>query len=145
MMGYIDDWKKIGIGLTAFGVLFFGLGVLLFFDAALLAFGNILFVAGVVMLIGPARTLVFFLRKDKMRGTICFTLGFLLVLMGWVIIGLIIEAFGFVNLFGDFFPVIYAFLKQFPYLGDFLDLPIVKQITDFLFAASSRPSQRPDV
>jgi hypothetical protein len=37
----IDDTRKIGFGLSAAGVLFTVLGVLLFFDRGLLAMGNV--------------------------------------------------------------------------------------------------------
>jgi hypothetical protein len=36
-----DDNKKIGIGLTVAGVLFFFLGILLFLDTGLMAVGNV--------------------------------------------------------------------------------------------------------
>ena len=66
----ISDNKKIGIALTAFGVLFLFLGVLLFFDSALLAIGNILFVCGILTLIGFHKTRYFFFgRRGKLRGS----------------------------------------------------------------------------
>jgi len=37
----MDDWRKIGIGLSTAGALFTILGVLLFFDKGLLAMGNV--------------------------------------------------------------------------------------------------------
>ena len=36
----MDDYRKIGIGLTAAGMLFFFLGIMLLFDKGLLAMGN---------------------------------------------------------------------------------------------------------
>jgi len=38
----------------------------------------------------------------KIKGTICFLLGIVMVLCGWTFIGMIIEVFGFINLFGYF-------------------------------------------
>ena len=37
----MDDWRKIGIGLSTAGAFFTILGVLMFFDKALLAMGNV--------------------------------------------------------------------------------------------------------
>ena len=37
----MDDWRKVGIGLTTAGGFFQLLGVLLFFDKGLLAMGNV--------------------------------------------------------------------------------------------------------
>lgn len=96
-----DDNRKIGVGLTGFGALFLFLGILFFFDHALLALGNVLFLAGIVLLIGTGRTIKFFFgRPDKLRGTICFLGGIFIVLIGWPFIGMLIEAFGILNLFG---------------------------------------------
>ncbi len=92
--------KEIGVGLVSFGVFFLFLGVILFFDAALLALGNVLFTGGITLLIGPQKTFYFFARKQKIRGTVCFFTGMLLVFMKWTFIGMIVEAIGFLNLFG---------------------------------------------
>lgn len=92
--------SEIGVGLVSFGSLFLILGIILFFDAALLALGNVLFTAGITLLIGPQKTFYFFARKQKMRGTICFFLGMCLVFAKWTFFGMIIEIFGFLNLFG---------------------------------------------
>ncbi|KAG6862334.1 hypothetical protein C0995_016032 [Termitomyces sp. Mi166 len=91
---------EIGVALTTFGGLFMLLGVMLFFDGALLALGNVLFISGVTLIIGPQKTFYFFARKQKIRGTICFLGGVLLVFFKWPFLGVIVETFGFLNLFG---------------------------------------------
>ncbi|KAJ2060315.1 Golgi Transport [Coemansia aciculifera] len=129
---WLSDTQKIGVGLSAFGFAMIGLGVVLFFDAGLIAIGNILFLAGMSMIIGVQKTLFFFTRRDKLRGSIAFFAGFLLVLVKWSILGILIEAFGFLNLFGDFFPVVVNFLRHMPVIGRFLSLPGVSQVVDRL-------------
>ncbi len=120
---------EIGAGLVSFGTFFIFVGILLFFDAALLALGNVLFTAGIALLIGPQKTFYFFARKQKIRGTICFFAGMLLVFCKWAVIGMLVEAFGFLNLFGDFFPVILNFLRQLPVIGNVLSLPGVANVS----------------
>jgi len=122
--------QKIGVGLTSFGGLFMMLGVMLFFDGALLALGNILFLGGLFLIIGPQKTFYFFARRNKLRGTACFLGGILLVFFKWPTIGVLVEMFGFLNLFGDFFPVILTFLRQLPFIGQFLNLPYVRPLVD---------------
>mmetsp|Transcript_3533 Transcript_3533/g.8813 ORF Transcript_3533/g.8813 Transcript_3533/m.8813 type:complete len:137 (-) Transcript_3533:959-1369(-) len=124
----IDDRRKIGLGLTGFGVFFLFLGTILFFDRGLLAMGNLLFVSGVTMIIGPKATLRFFTRKRNRRGSIAFFVGFCFVLYGWAMVGLIVEMYGIVSLFAGFLPTILIFLKRFPVLGRFLDKPGVKKV-----------------
>jgi len=128
----VNDNRKIGIGLTLFGALFLFLGVLLLFDKALLALGNFLFLSGIVLLIGFQRTLVFFYRKGKIRGTVCFLGGMILVLVGWTVVGMIIELFGIVNLFGNFFPIVLSTLRTFPVIGPILNIPAVARFTNVL-------------
>ncbi|KAH9971072.1 putative GOT1-membrane protein required for ER to Golgi transport [Lactifluus volemus] len=135
---WLTDMQKIGVGLTSFGALFMLLGVMLFFDGALLALGNILFLGGLFLIIGPQKTFYFFARKNKLRGTACFLGGILLVFLKWPAIGVLVEMFGFLNLFGDFFPVILTFLRQLPFIGTFLNLPYLRPLLDRL--AGSRTS-----
>ncbi|KAN0138350.1 Got1 domain containing protein [Lactarius tabidus] len=127
---WLTDMQKIGVGLTSFGALFMMLGVMLFFDGALLALGNILFLGGLFLIIGPQKTFYFFARRNKLRGTACFLGGILLVFFKWPAIGVLVEMFGFLNLFGDFFPVILTFLRQLPFIGQFLNLPYVRPLVD---------------
>lgn len=91
---------EIGVGLVSGGIFFLFVGVVLFFDATLLALGNVLFVAGIAMLIGPQRTLTFFARKQKIRGTLCFFTGMALVFLRLTFLGILVETVGFLNLFG---------------------------------------------
>lgn len=51
-------------------------------------------------MIGFKKAFFFFARKEKLRGTICFLGGIMLVFLRWPVIGMAIEAFGFINLFG---------------------------------------------
>jgi len=124
----LDDRRKIGLGLTGFGVFFMFLGALFFFDRGFLAMGNLLFLSGVTMIIGPKATIRFFSRKRSRRGSISFFLGFALVLWGWPMIGLVIESYGIFLLFAGFLPTILMFLKKFPPLGALLDKPWIKQM-----------------
>lgn len=57
-----------------------------------------------MLIIGPAKTYRFFFQWRKAKGTACFLGGICLVLYGWAMVGIIVEGWGFINLFGDFFP-----------------------------------------
>jgi len=137
-MLWLSDAQKIGVALTSFGGLFMFLGVVLFFDGSLLALGNVLFLSGITLIIGPTKTFYFFARKQKLRGTICFFGGIALVFFKWPVSGMLVETVGFLNLFGDFFPVILVFLRQLPGIGRVLSLPYIRDVVDRL--AGSRQS-----
>lgn len=76
-------------------------------------FLQVLFLSGITLIIGPQKTFYFFARKQKLRGTICFLGGILLVFFKWPFVGMCVETFGFLNLFG------YAY-----FLSPFFDLRI---------------------
>ncbi|KAI9494822.1 Golgi transport [Zychaea mexicana] len=135
----LSDGQKIGVGLTAVGVLFMLMGIFTFFDAGLLAVGNILFLAGITLTIGVQRTVTFFAQKNKIRGTICFLGGILLVFCKWAMIGIAIEVFGILNLFGDFFPLVFAFLRQLPIIGSLLNHPGLSNTFDRFTAGPALP------
>ncbi|TFY65888.1 hypothetical protein EVG20_g5201 [Dentipellis fragilis] len=157
---WLTDMQKIGVALTTFGGLFMFLGVILFFDGALLALGNLLFLSGLFLIIGPQKTFYFFARKQKLRGTVCFLGGILLVFLKWPFFGVVLETFGFFNLFGgstgdpmhndanlqyacsDFFPVILTFLRQLPFVGHFLNLPYVRDVRPLSPPSLFYPSPR---
>ncbi|XP_058793095.1 vesicle transport protein GOT1B [Phymastichus coffea] len=134
----ITDTQKIGVGLAGFGIAFLFLGVLLLFDKALLALGNILFIAGLGCVIGPRRTLSFFFQRHKIRATVAFIGGIIVVMMGWPIVGMIFETYGFVLLFSGFLPVAINFLRRVPILGTFLNMPGISLILDRLAGDSNR-------
>lgn len=125
-----SDARKIGIGLTAFGLAFTALGVMLLFDKGLLAMGNILFLSGVCLIIGPQRSVRFFFQRKKAKGSAFFFVGMALVLLGFPVIGVAAEAFGFINLFGDFFPVAISFMRRTPVIGNMMSAPPIKRLAD---------------
>ncbi|KAI8035339.1 hypothetical protein M5D96_011887 [Drosophila gunungcola] len=150
----ITDLQKIGIGLAGFGISFLFLGMLLLFDKGLLAIGNvraqlhlylhlhlhllvnnsnclfpqILFISGLGCVIGVERTLRFFFQRHKVKGTTAFFGGIVIVLLGFPIIGMIIESYGFFALFSGFFPVAINFLGRVPVLGSLLNLPFLQKV-----------------
>ncbi|PNY01941.1 vesicle transport protein GOT1B-like, partial [Trifolium pratense] len=99
----MNDRKKIGLGLTGFGVFFSFLGVIFFFDKGLLAMGN---------------------------GTISFGIGFFILILGWPILGMIIEAYGFIVLFSGFWPTLAVFLQKIPVLGWVIQQPYIRSFFD---------------
>ncbi|XKL61136.1 hypothetical protein PGB90_008193 [Kerria lacca] len=134
----ISDIQKLGVGLAGFGISLLILGVLLLFDKGLLAIGNILFISGLACVIGIQRTFRFFFQRHKTRATICFFGGIIIVLIGWPLIGMIFELYGFILLFSGFFPVAVNFIRRVPVLGTFLNLPVISGIVDRISGSSHR-------
>lgn len=125
-MNYLPDIirngnKKIGFALLGGGVVFTLLGITLFFNKTLMRLGNLLIIAGIPMTIGPGRTSGYFLQPKKARATGCLALGIFLVMIGWPIVGIILEIFGILNLFGNMFPLLKVLLKQVPVVGGIFD------------------------
>uniref|UniRef100_A0A182QSZ0 Vesicle transport protein GOT1B n=2 Tax=Neomyzomyia TaxID=44536 RepID=A0A182QSZ0_9DIPT len=134
----ITDTQKIGVGLAGFGIAFLFLGMLMLFDKGLLAIGNILFVCGLACVIGLERTFRFFFQKHKVKASICFFGGIAIVLLGYPLIGMLIEMYGFILLFSGFFPVAINFLRRVPVLGNILNMPGISRTVDWLAGESDR-------
>mmetsp|Transcript_13805 Transcript_13805/g.19300 ORF Transcript_13805/g.19300 Transcript_13805/m.19300 type:complete len:142 (+) Transcript_13805:173-598(+) len=122
----VSDNTKIGTGLLVLGSVFLFLGVLFMFDSALLALGDILFLTGLTLTIGFSRTVRFFSRRDRLRGIITFFGGIFLVMIRWPVLGMICQMYGLVYLFGQFFPIAAASMKDTPVIGDVLRIPAVE-------------------
>lgn len=131
-MMQVTDFQKIGVGLAGFGVAFLFLGILFFFDKGLLAIGNILFLAGLAFVIGLERTFRFFFQRHKLKATGFFMGGIFVVLLGWPVIGMVLETYGFFLLFSGFFPVAINFLRRVPVIGTILYLPGIRSVADKL-------------
>jgi len=134
----ITDFQKIGVGLAGFGVAFLCLGVVLLFDKGLLAIGNILFLSGLAFIIGFERTFWFFFQKHKLKGSLAFFSGITIVLIGWPLIGMIVESYGIFSLFGGFIPAAVNFLRRVPVLGTVLNMPGVSTVMDKIGGDASR-------
>uniref|UniRef100_A0A8B9PN06 Golgi transport 1A n=1 Tax=Apteryx owenii TaxID=8824 RepID=A0A8B9PN06_APTOW len=119
----LTDFQRIGMGLVGFGLFFILFGMLLYFDSVLLAFGNILFLSGLVFIIGFRRTFTFFFQRPKLKGTSFFLGGVLIVLMRWPLLGMLLEAYGFITLFRSFFPVAFGFL------GTLGNIPLLSKVS----------------
>ena len=102
----ISDQQKLGVGLGGFGMFFLLLGVLMLFDKGLLAIGNLFCIAGFVLCVGFERTGRFFGQVERLKGTACFLGGIFILLLGWPVVGIILEVYGFVALFGGFMPMV---------------------------------------
>jgi uncharacterized membrane protein required for colicin V production len=74
------------------------------------------------IIIGPQKTLLFFARKQKAKGTAAFFLGLILIFMKWTFIGFIVEAYGIVVLFGDFLGTIAGFARGLPVVGPYIGM-----------------------
>nr|XP_020653732.1 vesicle transport protein GOT1A [Pogona vitticeps] len=118
----ITELQKIGVGLMGFGLFFLLFGMMLYMDAVLLAFGNILFLSGLAVIIGLRRTFSFFFQKPKLKGTSFFLGGIVIVLLKWPLLGMLLEIYGFINLFRSFFPIAFGFL------GSLVNIPFLSKM-----------------
>ncbi|CCX31320.1 Got1 family protein [Pyronema domesticum] len=114
---WLSENQKFGAGFLASSLLFFLLGLTLFFDRACLSMANLLLLCGITLLMGPSRTLSFFLKKEKYQGTAFFFLGIVAILARWTIVGFILECYGLVRLFADFLGTILGFIGMVPVVG----------------------------
>ena len=109
--------RKLGIIFLSSGALFTILGITLFFNKTLMRLGNLLFVAGVPLMIGTGRTVGYFLQPKKARATGCLGCGIFLVFVGHPVLGILLEVFGLLNLFGNMFPLLMMMARNVPVLG----------------------------
>ncbi len=120
------------------GCLFLFLGCLFLFDSAMLALGDILFLTGLTLTIGVSRTIRFFSRPDRMQGIVAFFGGVFLVLMRWPIFGMILQFYGLVYLFGQFFPIAAQSMRDTPVIGEIFKIPAIERFFASFGGSQSR-------
>jgi hypothetical protein len=81
---------------------------------------QILFLIGLTIIIGPQKTLLFFARRQKLKGTAAFFGGLALILMKWALVGFLVEGYGIFILFGDFLGTIAGFARNLPVVGPWI-------------------------
>jgi hypothetical protein len=117
------------------------------------------FLAGTALIIGIRKTSRFFFQWHKLRGTLFFFAGILLIIVfGYTFVGLVVEAVGFVSLFGyvrlawksmmeacravsshsnshrgfvtcsDIIPVALVVARQLPIIGPILSHPVLARV-----------------
>eukprot|EP00088_Acartia_fossae_P011455 TRINITY_DN1581_c0_g1_i10.p1 TRINITY_DN1581_c0_g1~~TRINITY_DN1581_c0_g1_i10.p1 ORF type:complete len:137 (+),score=1.30 TRINITY_DN1581_c0_g1_i10:37-447(+) len=128
----VTNAQKLGVGLGSFGIFFILLGILLLFDKGLLAMGNLFCLAGLGCVMGLEKTCSFFLQPERKMGAAAFLGGIFVLLCGYPFIGMIIEAYGFVALFGGFIPMAISFLRQVPVISLLLAMPGISDLCDSL-------------
>jgi hypothetical protein len=107
------------------------------FHAGLIALGNIMFLVGIPLTIGVPDTIKFFAMRKRRVGSVSFLGGTFLILIGWTLVGLIVQGYGFWRLFATFIPTVLQYARKVPYLSTFLNLPPVKTVLNKIAPASS--------
>ena len=77
--------------------------------------------------------------QHPLQGSAFFGAGVVLVVCGWAVVGMLVEAYGFWLLFATFFPTVLAFLRRVPGLGPLLDTPALKRAINRVAPAQSLP------
>ncbi|XP_065865026.1 vesicle transport protein GOT1 isoform X1 [Euphorbia lathyris] len=121
----LSETKKVGLGLIGFGIFFTFLAIILFFDRGLLALGNIFWLTGVGILLGWHSTWKLFTSRENYKGTVSFLLGLFFLFVRWPIVGIVLELYGCIALFGGFWPTVKVFLCQIPVIGWIIQYPIL--------------------
>ena len=133
---FYDDNKKIGIGLIVIGLVFYFLGMLFMLDRGFLAIGNLAFIMGMVILVGPTNTVGFFTRKSKVKGSVCFFAGFVLIVIGWfgfTCAGFLLQLYGLFLLFRDFIKTIFKTMETLPVIGPMIrKMPWLNDAVDYI-------------
>ena len=70
--------------------------------------------------IGIGGIISFFTRKGKLKGSIIYFSGFILIVIGFSFIGSMIEVIGFLMIFRQFLPDFYDYMCKIPVIGKYL-------------------------
>ena len=123
----IQDSTKMGFAFLVCGAAFTFLGIVLFFDGTLMTMGSLISLVGIVLVIGTRRFLSYFSDHTKWRGGGLYLFGVFCVLRGHAFVGVLLQWFGVLNLFGNLFPFLFTVLQGVPYVSTVLRQPTVEE------------------
>ncbi|KAL7717438.1 Vesicle transport protein GOT1B [Entamoeba marina] len=89
-----------------------------------------MFISGIFLVVGFQQAFAFFFQKKRIFGTVLFFVGITMILFKLTFSGLLIETIGFISLFANFLPVVLAFMRRIPVVGDLLDMGCIKTFID---------------
>jgi hypothetical protein len=76
---------------------------------------------------------LFFIKPAKIKGSACFFFGYFLLLLGWGLLGGLVQVAGIYYLFRDFLPQLYASSKYIPGIGPYIcSSSLLKEIVEKL-------------
>ena len=134
----MNENKQIGIGLCIIGIICMTIGVMMFFERKLLAMGDLAFLAGLGVLLGPQGLYRFFSPQKKLKGTVCFFGGFLIIVWGYSFIGFVIQMIGAWFLFAAYLANVIQWLRMVPGVDVVLNLPGIKQLVSAMSGNSTQ-------
>ena len=102
--------------------------------------GNVLLAAGLVLTLGARRAAAFFARRDKWAGAACLAAGVAAVLLRWPVLGVALELYGALRLFGDFLAAAVGFVAAVPVVGPAVE-PWLRRLTGTPPAPPAPPSR----
>ncbi|KAH0488240.1 MAG: hypothetical protein KVP17_005185 [Porospora cf. gigantea B] len=118
--------------MTSLGLGLWLLGTVLLLDRVLLTLGNMAFMTGIAAIIGLQKTVRFFVRPVKLKGSLFFLGGMVLIMVRWRLAGFVAECYGSWVLFSSFLPNVLASVKLTP-LGAVFELPGLRQAADWIY------------
>jgi hypothetical protein len=84
---------------------------------------QISFLMGVIALVGFKNAIGFFSRESKIKGSVFFFVGLVLIVTGWYLftfLGFLAQLYGIFLLFRSFIGTILVYAQSLPFIGGFL-------------------------
>ena len=126
----MNDLQVIGCGVTGSGAIFLILGIFTLLKRRFLVTANALLIIGIPMMMGGKRFVRFLFQRERMRGTVAFFLGIVLVFAKLSLPGILCELVGCYWLFGGFLPMFFSLLSKIPVVGMFVPSSMKKDDLD---------------
>ena len=115
-----SDTNKIGFGLLSISCVCYASAIIFLFDRSLALLANITFFVGLYFLIGLLKMISFFCDKQKLKGSMFFFGGFLVIFIHLSLIGICLQLIGLFLIFKSFFPFLFEWMMSLPGIGTWL-------------------------